>query len=145
MPAFHTIKLLLCKNKSKKSESDNANYVAENTDFAAKQYGLMTKMIEDSGKFSIPNRSSTVNTSSFSWNGPPLSGSLWYIYELTGDENGKCRRKTHRSPRHCSISDQHARCGIHDKLQLRKRFAADGEQSLRKGDRAGSQITHRTL
>jgi hypothetical protein len=138
-----------CKGKNKKSESSNADYIAENTDFAAKQYGLMTEMIEDSGK--ILNPKSFINGKHvfippLEWTSGFFPGSLWYICELTERRKmGNTGRKTHRSPGHRSISDQHARCGIHDKLQLRQRFAVDGEQSLRKGNRAGSQVTHHTL
>lgn len=51
---FILVSFSFCKGKNKKSESANADYIAENTDFAAKQYGLMTKMIEDSGKILNP-------------------------------------------------------------------------------------------
>ena len=40
-----------CKNKTQKNSTD---FIAENIDFAAKQYGLMTEMIEDSGKILNP-------------------------------------------------------------------------------------------
>ena len=63
MPAFHTIKLLLCKIKAEK-RIDNANYSRKHG-FCRKTIRIDDQMIEDSGKFSIPNRSSTVNTSSF--------------------------------------------------------------------------------
>jgi len=33
-----------CKGKNKKSESSNADYIAENTDFAVNQYGLLSVM-----------------------------------------------------------------------------------------------------
>jgi len=40
-----------CKDKTQKNSTD---FIAENIDFAAKQYGLMTEMIEDSGKILNP-------------------------------------------------------------------------------------------
>jgi hypothetical protein len=52
--AFMLVSFSFCKGKNKKSESSNVDYIAENTDFAVNQYGLMTEMIEDSGKILNP-------------------------------------------------------------------------------------------
>jgi len=95
---FILVSFSFCKNKNKKSESDNADYVAENTDFAAKQYGLMTKMIEDSGK--ILNPKSFINGKHvfippLEWTSGFFPGSLWYIYELTEDEKWKIPAEKH--------------------------------------------------
>lgn len=74
-----------CKEK----EADAVNLVEENVNFAAKQYGLMTEMIEDSGK--ILNPKSFINGKfkfipPTEWTSGFFPGSLWYLYELTSDE-----------------------------------------------------------
>ena len=86
---FMLVSFSFCKGKNKKSESSNADYIVENIDFAAKQYGLMTEMIEDSGK--ILNPKSFINGKHvfippWEWTSGFFPGSLWYIYELTENE-----------------------------------------------------------
>lgn len=82
---FITLVFSSCKEK----EAAAVNLVEENVNFAAKQYGLMTEMIEDSGK--ILNPKSFINGKfkfipPTEWTSGFFPGSLWYLYELTSDE-----------------------------------------------------------
>ena len=80
-----------CTNTQQKNQ-DSAQFMEENISFAAEQYGLMLDKVEDSA--------SIVNPKSFiegkmkyiqpqEWTSGFFPGSLWYIYELTGDEKWK--------------------------------------------------------
>ena len=80
-----------CTNAQQKNQ-DSALFMEENISFAAEQYGLMLDKVEDSA--------SIVNPKSFiegkmkyirpqEWTSGFFPGSLWYIYELTGDEKWK--------------------------------------------------------
>lgn len=80
-----------CTNAQQKNQ-DSALFMEENFSFAAEQYGLMLDKVEDSA--------SIVNPKSFiegkmkyirpqEWTSGFFPGSLWYIYELTGDEKWK--------------------------------------------------------
>lgn len=76
-----------CKNKEKKAAEVYS--IEENIDFATQQYDLMTQMIEDSGKILNP-KSFVSGKHKFippqEWTSGFFPGSLWYLYELTGDE-----------------------------------------------------------
>jgi len=83
--SFIVLGLSSCKGK----RAAEINLDEANVDFAAKQYALMTQMIEDSGK--ILNPKSFVNGKHKfippkEWTSGFFPGSLWYLYELTGDE-----------------------------------------------------------
>lgn len=80
--------LVSCNGQSKQT-GEVAYSIDENIAFADNQYGLMLAMLEDSGK--------TLNPKSFingkmkfippqEWTSGFFPGSLWYLYELTGDE-----------------------------------------------------------
>lgn len=80
--------LVSCNGQSKQT-GEVAFSIDENIAFADNQYGLMLAMLEDSGK--------TLNPKSFingkmkfippqEWTSGFFPGSLWYLYELTGDE-----------------------------------------------------------
>lgn len=80
-----------CQNN--KSEEDSGKVmIEENVAFAAEQYGLMLKSIEDSVKLMNP-KSFTDGKIKFippqEWTSGFFPGSLWYIYELTGDGKWK--------------------------------------------------------
>ncbi|MCK3685349.1 glycoside hydrolase family 88 protein [Maribellus sp. YY47] len=78
-----------CKNKSGKAAPD---FVGENVEFAAAQYGLQIAEIEKSDK--ILNPKSIINGKMKyippqEWTSGFFPGSLWYIYEMTADEKWK--------------------------------------------------------
>ena len=71
------------------TNNNHKKLISENIAFADNQYGLMLAMLEDSGK--------TLNPKSFingnmrfippqEWTSGFFPRSLWYLYELTGDE-----------------------------------------------------------
>ncbi|HOI48129.1 MAG TPA: glycoside hydrolase family 88 protein [Prolixibacteraceae bacterium] len=74
-----------CQNQPKQP----ADFIDDNVKFAAEQYGLQTALIEASGK--------VLNPKSFidgkikyirpqEWTSGFFPGSMWYLYELSGDE-----------------------------------------------------------
>lgn len=80
-----------CTNTQQKNQ-DSAQFLEENISFAAEQYGLMLDKVEDSA--SIVNPKSFINGKMKyirpqEWTSGFFPGSLWYIYELTGDEKWK--------------------------------------------------------
>lgn len=83
--------LLSCTGKD--PQAGNAELsIEENISFADNQYGLMLTMLEDSGK--ILNPKSFIGgemkfISPQEWTSGFFPGSLWYLYELTGDEKWK--------------------------------------------------------
>src|SRR5690554_2096084 len=80
-----------CNNKQT-SGVDNEELVNENTHFAAEQYSLMIDEIDDSETIKNP-KSFIDGKSTFipprDWTSGFFPGSLWYIYELTGDDKWK--------------------------------------------------------
>ena len=77
-----------CQN-NKSKETKKADFIGENTNFAAEQYGLMLTKMEDSSR--IMNPKSIIDGKikyipPQEWTSGFFPGSLWYIYELTGDE-----------------------------------------------------------
>ena len=81
--------LLISCNGQSKQTGEVAFSIDENIAFADNQYGLMLAMLEDSGE--------TLNPKSFingnmrfippqEWTSGFFPRSLWYLYELTGDE-----------------------------------------------------------
>ncbi len=77
-----------CQN-NKSKETKKADFIGENTNFAAEQYGLMLTKMEDSSR--IMNPKSIIDGKMKyippqEWTSGFFPGSLWYIYELTGDE-----------------------------------------------------------
>ncbi len=85
------ISLLLfqaCQNQSK----EKPGFVDENVNFAVEQYTLQTTIIEESGK--ILNPKSIIDgkmkyIQPQEWTSGFFPGSMWYLYELTGDEKWK--------------------------------------------------------
>jgi len=87
---FLFFSILSCQNKN--NEADNLSFIDENVVFAADQYGLLLKSMEDSAVFLNPK--SYINgkmkfISPREWTSGFFPGSLWYIYELTGEETWK--------------------------------------------------------
>lgn len=81
-----------CKDKKQTNETSGAELVKENVSFAAAQYGLMMDQIEDSATMVNPRSfidGKIVYTPPHGWTSGFFPGSLWYIYELTGDEGWK--------------------------------------------------------
>ncbi|MDD2244561.1 MAG: glycoside hydrolase family 88 protein [Dysgonamonadaceae bacterium] len=81
-----------CKTSQQKRKNISKNFIEENVSFAAKQYGLMIDKIEDSVK--IVNPKSIIEGKMKyivpqEWTSGFFPGSLWYLYELTGDEKWK--------------------------------------------------------
>ncbi|MEA5081530.1 MAG: glycoside hydrolase family 88 protein [Dysgonamonadaceae bacterium] len=81
-----------CKTSQQKRKNISKNFIEENVSFAAKQYGLMIDKIEDSAK--IVNPKSIIEGKMKyivpqEWTSGFFPGSLWYLYELTGDEKWK--------------------------------------------------------
>jgi rhamnogalacturonyl hydrolase YesR len=71
---------------------EQSDFIRENINFAAEQYSLQTALIEESGK--VLNPKSFLNgeiryISPREWTSGFFPGSMWYLYELTGDEKWK--------------------------------------------------------
>lgn len=77
-----------CRNKGE----DKVDMMSDNIAFAADQYGLLAQTIEDGTE--LLNPKSFINGEMKyippqEWTSGFFPGSLWYIYELTGDEKWK--------------------------------------------------------
>ena len=78
-----------CANSNK---SSSPNIIADNIAFAEKQIGHQVKIIEESGKVLNPR---TVHCNEIEyvpiedWTSGFFPGTMWYMYELTGDEKWK--------------------------------------------------------
>lgn len=97
LPLFMLTIFILCTVQScntgqQKNEADSANFMEENVTFAAAQYALLLDKVEDSARI--------VNPKSFidgkmkyippqEWTSGFFPGSLWYLYELTGEDQWK--------------------------------------------------------
>lgn len=78
-----------CKTKTVENQPD---FISENVSFASEQYSLQTAAIEYSGK--ILNPKSIIGgkmkyIKPQEWTSGFFPGSMWYLYELTGDEKWK--------------------------------------------------------
>lgn len=70
------------------------DFINENVKFATEQYGLQTEIIEESGE--VLNPKSIIDGKMKyirpqEWTSGFFPGSMWYLYELTGDEKWKNR------------------------------------------------------
>jgi hypothetical protein len=86
---FTAFYLLSCKTKTTEQPAD---LIDENIEFAAEQYSLQTALIEESGKILNPKsfidgKMKYINPQE--WTSGFFPGSMWYLYELTGDEKWK--------------------------------------------------------
>jgi len=86
---FTAFYLLSCKTKTTEKPVD---LIDENIEFAAEQYSLQTSLIEESGKILNPKsfidgKMKYINPQE--WTSGFFPGSMWYLYELTGDEKWK--------------------------------------------------------
>ena len=87
---FLTIIIMVqsCQNQPGKK----VDLVDENVSFAAEQYSLQTTQIEESGKILNPKsiidgKMKYINPQE--WTSGFFPGSMWYLYELTGDKKWK--------------------------------------------------------
>ena len=71
-------------------ETDNSKkFIEENISFSAEQYSLMISILEESEKILNPRtfvNGKMVFISPQDWTSGFFPGSLWYLYELTGDD-----------------------------------------------------------
>lgn len=82
--------LVLLANSCRNTETGNSpDFISENSKFAAEQYGLQTNLIEESG--TVLNPKTIINgkiryIKPQEWTSGFFPGSMWYLYELTGDD-----------------------------------------------------------
>lgn len=84
--------LVLIHSCTTKPSKEVQDFVAENVKFVAEQYALQIAIIEKSGK--ILNPKSIIDgkmkyIKPQEWTSGFFPGSMWYLYELTGDEKWK--------------------------------------------------------
>jgi hypothetical protein len=87
-----------CQNKVENNPSD---FVKENVEFAAEQYSLQTAIIEKSDRFLNPGtlrNGEILYVPSHSWISGFFPGSIWYLYELTGNEKWKSLGEKYTEP-----------------------------------------------
>lgn len=81
---FFVIFMLSCKNNEKEN-----TYIKENIEYASKQIGLRIDEIEKNDKFlnpvTVDSKGKLVNCWYGDWRSGFFPGSVWYLYELTGD------------------------------------------------------------
>ncbi|MGL4293324.1 MAG: glycoside hydrolase family 88 protein [Bacteroidales bacterium] len=81
-----TLFLLICSCRKSTSPTD---FISENIDFASKQTSIQVELIEQSGKIlnprTIHENGSISYVSPQDWTSGFFPGSIWYLYELTGD------------------------------------------------------------
>ncbi len=89
---FCVVFTVFCAISCQQKEADKVNIIDENIAFAADQYGLLLESIDNPEKLLNP-KSIIDGKMKFipprEWTSGFFPGSLWYIYELTGDENWK--------------------------------------------------------
>lgn len=74
------------------SNSEQENFIQKNIDFATEQYGMQTAAIVDSGKVLNPRNyidGEIKYIKPQDWTSGFFPGSMWYMYELTGDAKWK--------------------------------------------------------
>ncbi len=81
-----------CTNTQQKNQDNSADFMEETVSFAAEQYSRMLDKVEDSA--GIVNPKSIIDGKMKyippqEWTSGFFPGSLWYLYELTGDEKWK--------------------------------------------------------
>ncbi len=81
-----------CNTSQQKSTDNDTNFIEKNVTFVSEQYLLLLDKIEDSAR--IVNPKSIIDRKMKyippqEWTSGFFPGSLWYIYELTGDEKWK--------------------------------------------------------
>ncbi|WP_448778446.1 glycoside hydrolase family 88 protein [Bacteroides congonensis] len=78
-----------CGCAEKKVDSEKDAFIQENINFATKQIGLMLEKVgEPTGKNyprTMDDNGNLVVTGMYDWTPGFFPGSLWYLYELTGD------------------------------------------------------------
>ena len=81
-----------CTNTQQKNQDNSADFMEETVSFAAEQYSRMLDKVEDSA--GIVNPKSIIDGKMKyippqEWTSGFFPGSLWYLYELTGDDKWK--------------------------------------------------------
>ena len=87
-----SLTIFSCKNDCAKSTPDLCEIMKENVEVATAQVGYQVKLIEESGKVLNP-RTTYKNKIQYipidDWTSGFFPGSMWYMYQLTGDEKWK--------------------------------------------------------
>jgi len=87
------VQFLLCTQLSYGIIKNNSsNYIPENVKFAVKQYDRQSNLIEKSGKILNPKtiiNGKIIYIPKNEWTSGFFPGSLWYLFELTGDKKWK--------------------------------------------------------
>jgi hypothetical protein len=81
--------IILITQSFKTKRNNSSDFICENVKFAVGQYGLQTAIIEKSGMILNPRTyidGEIKYVSPHSWTSGFFPGSMWYLYELTGDE-----------------------------------------------------------
>ena len=84
-----TLAFLTCMSCTSSQTNPSSGFIGENVDFARTQLGLAIDTIEASGKCLNPvtlNKDGKVYYCGYAdWRSGFFPGSIWYLYELTGD------------------------------------------------------------
>lgn len=83
------ISLLSCNTKKNHSTDNSEDFLQENIAFSAEQYSLMIASLEETENILNPRtfiNGKVVFVPPQDWTSGFFPGSLWYLYELTGDE-----------------------------------------------------------
>lgn len=92
LPLFCVILIVFCAESCRNREADKVDMVGENIAFVTEQYGLLLQSIVNPAKLQNPKSFSDGKMKFIppqEWTSGFFPGSLWYIYELNGDENLK--------------------------------------------------------
>lgn len=84
--------IFITQSCQSKSEQETSEFIEDNINFAAEQYGLQTDIIEESDEVLNPRTfidGEIHYVSPRAWTSGFFPGSMWYLYELTGDEKWK--------------------------------------------------------
>lgn len=91
MKYFTTLALAALLTACGNSKTGESDFIKENIDFARQQIGMEIEVIEKSDKFLNPTTlkedGSVYYCGYADWRSGFFPGSLWYLYELTGDES----------------------------------------------------------
>lgn len=94
--SFSVISAFSCSSKQQTNGINNIAFVKENVSYASQQYRLMIDKIEDSTKLMNPKsfiKGKMKYIPTQEWTSGFFPGSLWYLYELEGDEKWKALAK----------------------------------------------------
>lgn len=89
---FCLVFTVFCVVSCQQKEGDKVNLIEENVAFAADQYGMLLESIQNPDRLQNPKSFIDGKMRYIppqEWTSGFFPGSLWYIYELTGDEKWK--------------------------------------------------------